>query len=191
MNIEHLCYCKRQTCQESMKYEQWWCNKEEKKLQRFCNSGKERSKCHTCQDGTGFFTIGFRRIEVDRIRHGRQTEHHHKVEPGHIYTCCWISCEETMQITICHDLHTIFNIGIFTKLEPEYRVQYVMQTQRNKQTIQCTVNESTYFVQSYDHVGKCINATLCIMPEISRQYSYCNGRDSSNNGYKSFTAKEA
>ena len=62
----------------------------------------------------------------------------------------WIACKETVQITIGYGLYPIFEVSVFTKLEPEDRVEDMVQPKRDQCTVEGTVDKGTDLFKSDD-----------------------------------------
>ena len=61
-----------------------------------------------------------------------------------------------MEIAICYKFGTITHIAIFAELKPKDTIEYMVQSKRDKESIECTVDKYPYLIKSDDSMGECM-----------------------------------
>src|SRR5579864_9798736 len=110
--------------------------KEERELNRLGDSGQEGSQRCRDQDTGCYFGNA---CLTDHSQGGRwQSKHHDGEEPCHEISGRGITCEVACQVA----MHDALWPMICAKLEPDKEVEHMVQTNRDKQTVQRPVYAS-------------------------------------------------
>ncbi|MNN11865.1 hypothetical protein D3C81_1248400 [compost metagenome] len=118
---------------------------------------------------------------------GRKTKHHDREEAGHEHTCCFVTCEETMQVAMNYLTGCISKVA---DLEPYDRVDDMVQTKRNQQAVSDDMDSRTDTSQAGNPVAKDIQRVLNRAPNQAENQPDNNHRYRGNHGNKTFAAEE-
>src|SRR5680860_1056411 len=110
-------------------------DEDERELDRFRHAGQEGHQRGGAHDAEGRLLLARLRLVGDRQRSGRQREHHDREEAGHKDPRTRVTGEEASQVTV--------GALELPHLEPQQRVEDVVQPERDQKTIDDTEDAAT------------------------------------------------
>src|SRR5699024_7145516 len=143
----------------------------ERELHWFSHTCKECRKCSRKQQRSRCFLIFGFRCMIHRERSARQAEHHNREEPGLITSCNPLFPFVRPEVSDIVDADSI---------EPEYRVECMMQAGRNEQSIEETIQTGAQCTKAADPFAKVDQTIIHYRPnqiQETRQSSHYKYRD--------------
>ena len=116
-----------------------------------------------------------------------QTEHHNDEEHGQEQAGSGIACEEAGHLT---GNDRAVRLGVRAEVKVDVRVEYVMQTDRDEQTVEETEDEDTDSAQLGNTDCEAVEYHLNGRPDKAQHIAETNGCDRSEGDNELFTGKE-
>lgn len=162
------------------------CNEHEGELEGFGDTGDERG------DGRGGHqTLDFALALLCALVHSQcgtgQTEHHNDKEHGQEQAGSGIACEKAGHLT---GNDRAVRLGVRAEVKVDVRVEYVMQTDRDEQTVEKTEDEDTDSAELGNTDCEAVEYHLNGRPDKAQHIAEANGCDGSEGDNELFTGKE-
>ncbi|MNG97461.1 hypothetical protein D3C79_565740 [compost metagenome] len=178
----------RNTGQYRVDHIQHWSHEHEGEFQRFGDPGKEGGKSARHHDTQHFGFVFRTRAVVDRQRRTRQTEHHDG-EEARLVTAGDADNRFTGfdRLLAAEEVRDIVNAG---HVEPEYRVQRMVQTDRDQQTVEECIDTCAGRAQLLNVFTEVNQATEDHRPDIHQDEGHQDHQEGDQDRHQTAAAEE-